>query len=57
MDTFSINEGTDIKNQALVLDQLSKYNLVIVSVHKSNANAWKDFKISKNTDIFLQSDN
>ena len=37
-----------------LLDQLSKYNLVIVSVHKSNANAWKDFKISKNTDIFLQ---
>ena len=54
VDTFSINEGADIKNQALVLDQLSKYNLVIVSVHKSNANAWKDFKISKNTDIFLQ---
>ncbi|MDC1063523.1 glycoside hydrolase family 3 N-terminal domain-containing protein [Flavobacteriales bacterium] len=54
VDTFSINEGADIKNQALVLDQLSEYNLVIVSVHKSNANAWKDFKISKNTDIFLQ---
>ena len=54
VDTFSINEAADIKNQALVLDQLSKYNLVIVSVHKSNANAWKDFKISKNTDIFLQ---
>ena len=54
VDTFSINEGADIKSQALVLDQLSKYNLVIVSVHKSNANAWKDFKISKNTDIFLQ---
>ena len=54
MDTFSINEGADIKNQALVLDQLSKYNLVIVSIHKSNANAWKDFKISKNTDVFLQ---
>ena len=54
VDTFSINEGADIKNKALVLDQLSKYNLVIVSVHKSNANAWKDFKISKNTDIFLQ---
>jgi beta-N-acetylhexosaminidase len=54
VDTFSINEGADIKSQALVLDQLSEYNLVIVSVHKSNANAWKDFKISKNTDVFLQ---
>lgn len=54
VDTFNISEDADIKTQALILDKLSKYNLVIVSVHKSNANAWKDYKISKNTDIFLQ---
>ena len=54
VDTFSISENSDIKSQAYILDKLSKYNLVIVSVHKSNANAWKDYKISKNTDIFLQ---
>ena len=54
VDTFNISEDADIKSQALILDKLSKYNLVIVSVHKSNANAWKDYKISKNTDIFLQ---
>ena len=54
VDTFSISENADIKSQALILDKLSKYNLVIASVHKSNANAWKDYKISKNTDIFLQ---
>ena len=54
VDSFSISEDADIKSQALILDKLSKYNLVIVSVHKSNANAWKDYKISKNTDIFLQ---
>ena len=54
VDTFSISEDADIKSQAYILDKLSKYNLVIVSVHKSNANAWKDYKISKNTDIFLQ---
>ncbi len=54
VDSFCISEDADIKSQALILDKLSKYNLVIVSVHKSNANAWKDYKISKNTDIFLQ---
>ena len=54
VDTFSISEDADIKSQAFILDKLSKYNLVIVSIHKSNANAWKDYKISKNTDIFLQ---
>ena len=54
VDTFSIDEGADIKEQALILDKLSDYNLVLVSVHKSNANPWRDFKISKNTDIFLQ---
>ena len=47
VDTFNISEDADIKSQALILDKLSKYNLVIVSVHKSNANAWKDYKISK----------
>ena len=54
VDTFSIVENAGIKEQAFVLDQLSGYNLIVVSVHKSNANAWKDYTISKNTDIFLQ---
>ena len=54
VDSFSISENATIKDQAVILDKLSSYNLVIVSVHKSNANAWKDYKISKNTDIFLQ---
>ncbi|MDG2139071.1 MAG: glycoside hydrolase family 3 N-terminal domain-containing protein [Flavobacteriales bacterium] len=54
VDTFSIIENAGIKEQAFILDQLSVYNLVVVSVHKSNANAWKDYTISKNTDIFLQ---
>jgi len=54
VDSFSISENASIKEQAVILDKISFYNLVIVSVHKSNANAWKDYKISKNTDIFLQ---
>ena len=54
VDSFSISENAFIKDQAVILDKLSSYNLVIVSVHKSNANAWKDYTISKNTDIFLQ---
>jgi beta-N-acetylhexosaminidase len=54
VDSFSISENATIKEQAVILDKISSYNLVIVSVHKSNANAWKDYKISKNTDIFLQ---
>ena len=54
VDTFSISEDANIKSQAYILDKLSNYNLVIVSIHKSNDNPWKDYKISKNTDIFLQ---
>ena len=54
VDSFSISENANIKQQAIILDKLSEYNLVIVSIHKSNANAWKDYKILKNTDIFLQ---
>ena len=54
VDTFSVNINAYIKEQAIILNKLSKYNLVIVSVHKSNANAWKSYKISKSVDIFIQ---
>jgi len=33
---------------------LSEYNLVIVGIHKSNASAWKSYKLSKKTDLFVQ---
>ena len=52
---FTISEKATITEQAVLLNKLSKYNLVIASVHKSNANAWKSYKIAKNTDILLQS--
>ena len=54
VDTFSIAEDASIKDQAFLLNQLSKYNLVIVSIHKSNKNFWNSYKISKSTDIFIQ---
>ena len=28
--------------------------MVLVGVHKSNANAWKSYKFSKKTDLFIQ---
>ena len=38
-----------------MLNKLSSYNLVIASVHKSDANAWKPYHISQNVDVLLQS--
>ena len=52
---FSISEQSTISEQALLLNKLSDFNLVIVSIHKSNANAWKSYEIDKETDILLQS--
>lgn len=52
---FSISDKATVAEQAVLLNKLSKFNLVIASVHKSNANAWKSYKINRNVDIFLQS--
>ena len=52
---FTISEKATTTQQAVLLNKLSKYNLVIASVHKSNANAWKSYKIDRSADIFLQS--
>ena len=52
---FTIAEKASISQQAVLLNKLSKYNLVIVSVHKSNANAWTSYEIDKKADILLQS--
>ena len=52
---FSINEKSSVIEQAVLLNKLSKYNLVIASVHKSNANAWKSYKVAKTADMLLQS--
>jgi beta-N-acetylhexosaminidase len=52
---FKIAEKATTTQQAVLLNQLSKYNLVIASVHKSNANAWKSYKLDRKADILLQS--
>jgi len=52
---FEISEKATTTEQAVLLNKLSKFNLVIASVHKSNANAWKSYKIDRKADILLQS--
>ena len=52
---FTISEKATTSEQVVLLNKLAEFNLVIASVHKSNANAWKPYKIDKKTDILLQS--
>ena len=33
---------------------MSRYNLAIISIYKSDKNPWVDYKIKKDLDIFLQ---
>ena len=51
---FSIPEKFSLSQKVELLNKLSEYNLVVASVHKSNANAWKPYKISKEIDMLLQ---
>lgn len=55
IDNFVIRENASTVEQAVLLNRLSKYNLVIASVHKSNLSAWESYEIPKSTDILLQS--
>ena len=55
IDHFHVSENITFSEQLRLLNELAKYNLVITSVHKSNANAWKSYKINSSTDILLQS--
>ena len=52
---FEISENATLSEKAVLLNKLSEFNLVIVSIHKSNVNPWKSYKILKSTDILLQS--
>ena len=51
---FTISEQATASEQAVLLNKLAPFNVVIASIHKSNENAWKSYKIAKETDIFLQ---
>ena len=52
---FAISEEASKSEREDLLKNLSKFNLVIASVHKSNANAWKSYEISKEANILLRS--
>ena len=52
---FKISENATTTEQAVLLNNLSRYNLVIASIHKSNENPWKSYEITRSTDILLQS--
>lgn len=54
VDHFQISEKHSEKERKTILNQLAAYNLVIVSVHKSNKHAWKSYRINKETDVLLQ---
>ena len=55
VDCMNINNNASLSEQALLLNKLARYNLVIVSIHQSNKNPWTSYKIDKNTDVLLQS--
>lgn len=54
VDHFQIAEEHSDEERKSILQKLSDYNLVLASVHKSNAHAWKSYHIHKNTDVLLQ---
>ena len=54
LDHYTIKEDASEEEMGAILSKLSEYNLVLVGVHKSNASAWKSFKFSKKTDLFIQ---
>lgn len=51
---FHLAEEHTEEERINLLRELQPFNLVIASVHKSNKNAWKSYRIQKNTDLFLQ---
>ena len=51
---YKISENASEKQKQELLLKLSKYNLVLVGVHKSNAHAWKSYDFNKNVDLFIQ---
>lgn len=48
VDHFTVKELGSKKNAAL-LDTLRTYNTIVVSIHKSNKNPWKSYKIGAGT--------
>jgi beta-glucosidase-like glycosyl hydrolase/CubicO group peptidase (beta-lactamase class C family) len=55
VDLYHIGEEHTEAEKMDLLKQLMPYDLVLASVHKSNAHAWKSYHISKQADLLLQS--
>ena len=55
VDHFNIGMSSTINEQALLLEKLRRYNLVIISIHKSNKTAWSSYKIERDIDVLIQS--
>lgn len=54
IDVFAISEEHSEQERKQLLLKLSEYNLVLASVHKSDKNPWKSYRINHDTDLFLQ---
>ena len=54
IDSYSISIDINYIDRIKMLKKLSKYNLVIVSIHMPDNNPWRNHKIKKNIDLFIQ---
>lgn len=51
VDCFAVEQLED--NDQALLDTLRNYNLVLVSIHKSDKNPWKSYRIKNSTKNFI----
>ncbi len=54
IDHYKISESISQDQLDGMLSNLNKYNLVIISIHKSNIHPWKSYSFSKKIDLFIQ---
>ena len=54
MPKFALRADMTEEEKKLLLNQLAKYDPIIVGVHKSNANPWKSYKVSSESKAFFE---
>lgn len=54
VDTFDAKEDRNTSNDADLLKKLKAYSTVIVSIHKSDKNPWRPYKIYQGDQDFIQ---
>ncbi|MCX7744360.1 MAG: serine hydrolase [Flavobacteriales bacterium] len=54
VDTYSVTESAGSDEAQSLLAKLSRYNLIILSVHKPNESPFKSYKISTENRLFIQ---